>query len=325
MKRWLLLPLLLASCMPAIPTSGTFYTATNAVPLDEPGEHPYVAPDFLELPAESKAGRWERIQVGTQPSASLTPDPFFTTPPDGPPGSAVPPYPPPPMSQPGGCPDPSWASANHGPPMTLSWDYPVTAAMHAWEPVLTPGNSVKLHADAYKGELGWKVSDPRIADVSADGTVTGHHAGVAVVTATSGSGAARVLVPVMELPVPAARFRFRADWGTPNAQAARGPRIFRDDASWDAFWESSLHYQLPWDPPAVDFSRFDIVGLVDDRTTFDERDPVITQISQDASVVHIAFPGLEQQGLGYHQSIYFFLTGKLAPNAIVKVHTLCNP
>ena len=145
------------------------------------------------------------------PSPTPTPDPLQVLPPGSPPRSAMPPYPPPSMPRMGGCPDGALSNGAYQAPLFLSWFDAPAAEPRAWEPVLTSGTAFRLFAHSYKGGLGWGMSNPLIADVEADGTVTGRHAGVAIITAEVTAGRVRALIPVMDQPAPAVRFRFRAD------------------------------------------------------------------------------------------------------------------
>ncbi|MDB5097264.1 MAG: hypothetical protein JWM80_1685 [Cyanobacteria bacterium RYN_339] len=259
------------------------------------------------------------------PPPTPTPDPFNNLPAGSPSHPPGPPYPPGPFPPPGGCPDPVFAQGDRVPPFDLTWYDEPMSGPSSWEPVLPPGGSLRLFARRASAEIRWQVSDPRIASVSASGELLALHGGVALVSASTSEGLLRALIPVMDMPAPAARFHFRADWNIPNTAVAQGPRIIRDAAGWEQLWRSDLLYQLPWAPPPVDFTRYDVVALVDARTTYSEAQPVITQITQDARTVHVAFPGVENRGLGSHRTIYLFLVGKLAADVTVRVHTLCDP
>lgn len=259
------------------------------------------------------------------PPATPTPDPFTARPPGAPQPPNAPPYPPGPIPPPGGCPDPRFAMGGFTPPLTLTWYDAPTSGPTTWEPLLAPGRSLRLFARGVQGTLRWQSSDPRIADVAADGTVTGKRAGAALISASVEAGAIQALLPVVADPPPALRFRFRADWEIPANDAQPGARVIRDAEAWGKLFQRELLYKLPWNAPPVDFSRYDVVALVDNRTTYGESRATITHVAKDGSEVHVVFPGIQGPGLGSHRSTYLFLTGKLAPNATVRVHTLCDP
>lgn len=261
------------------------------------------------------------------PSPTPTPDPILTLPSGAPTRPPAPPYPPPSLSgDPDACPP---FSIHDGmapkPPFSLTWyEHPRSTP---WEPLLTPGASLKLIARGTTSDLRWSSLDPRMATVTQDGRITALRPGVVRIQATGSGKRVTAMIPSVDSPPPALRFRFRADWSAPKPSAPRGTRILRSEDDWAAFWQSNFVYDLPWRPPTVDFERFDVVVLVDDRRTWGGGTPVLTHVSDSGRVAHLVFGGIANLsgGGGYHQATFMFLTGKLAPDATVRVHTLCDP
>jgi hypothetical protein len=145
------------------------------------------------------------------------------------------------------------------------------------------------------------------------------------VTAESSGRPAHALIACVAQPLPALAFRFTGELGVPRDDAPRGPAVLTTQADWEGFWRRTMR-TLPDDGvPPVDFKRFSVVALVDDRATYHETPPVITHVSDNRSRVHVVFPGVEATGVSYHRATFLFLTGPLRPEATMQVQTLCAP
>jgi hypothetical protein len=261
------------------------------------------------------------------PSPTPTPDPNETTQPgEVRPG---PPYGPPTPPPAGGCPpaDMFWANANPR-PLTLRWAdaAPSGPAAAPWQPILRVGESTRLATGTIAGQVRWRVADPRLARISADGTLTALHPGAILVTAEAGGATAHALVACVATPDPAIAFHFYRDLDAPADQTPRTTRIFSSLEAWASFWKTSFFYAVPGQAPGVDFATRDVISLVDDRLTWGESAPVLTHVSDNGTVPHIVFPGIEgMPGMAYGRRIYLFQVGKLRPGGHVQVHTLCAP
>ena len=128
-------------------------------------------------------------------------------------------------------------------------------------------------------------------------------------------------------PDPALVFKFYQDRETPNAGIPRVASVIDDATRWMGFWQTSLFFPLADALPAVDFSTRSIVTVVDDRVTYGEIQPVLTNVTNGGRMAVLVFPAAEgtQRGVSYHRRVYVFQTGKLAHDATVRVSTLCNP
>ncbi|MFN3430860.1 MAG: Ig domain-containing protein [Candidatus Sericytochromatia bacterium] len=262
------------------------------------------------------------------PAPSPTPDPRNSVPPRSTP--RVPPFPPPSFptgTEPTCPPRAAWSPGS----LDIELHYaelrrPRSGNEPDFVPVLTVGGSLRLTATSRVGAVRWRVADPARASIDAEGLLTAHRPGAVEVFAEAGGARARALVPVVAAQAPALRYRYFADWMLASDAAPRTTGIVRDDAAWKAFWRDSFRYPSPDGPPSVDFSRYDVVTLVHDRPTWNEREPVLTHMSDNGTVVHLAYPGIESSaGIGYTRTVYMYLTGKLRPDARVAVHTLCDP
>lgn len=192
-------------------------------------------------------------------------------------------------------------------------------------PVLTVGGTLQLAAKSRVGAVLWRVTDPARASIDQQGRLTAHRPGSVEVVAEAGVTKARAIVPVVAAEAPAWRFRFFHDWALPTDTAPRTTSIIRDQDTWQAFWRTTFRYPSPNGTPEVDFNMFNVVTLVHDRVTWGEGEPVLTHFSENGTVAHLVYPGLEG-GLGsYTRTVYMYLTGPLKPNTFVRVHTLCTP
>jgi hypothetical protein len=172
----------------------------------------------------------------------------------------------------------------------------------------------------------WTTADPAIASVDADGTFHALRPGAAWVTAHTGKGATAVsLVACVAQPAPALVYRFSGDESVPLDSAPRGAFVLASDADWQAFWRRTMRLWPTGRIPTLDFARYRVVALVDDRATYTETAPMLTHVSDDGGVVHVVFPGSVASGVAYHRNICLFLTGLLRPDATVHVQTLCSP
>jgi hypothetical protein len=262
------------------------------------------------------------------PAPSPTPDPRNSTPPRSNP--RVPPFPPPSFptgTEPTCPPRAAWSPGS----LDIEMYYaelrrPRTGTEPEFVPVLPVGGSLSLTATSRVGPVRWRVADPARASIDGDGKLTAHRPGAIEVFAEAGGARARAIVPVVAAQAPAMRYRYFADWMVASDTAPRQAGIVRDDASWKAFWRDSFRYPSPDGPPSVDFSRFDVVTLVHDRPAWNEGEPVLTHVSDNGTVVHLAYPGIESAaGISYNRAVYMYLTGKLKPDARVAIHSLCDP
>jgi hypothetical protein len=267
---------------------------------------------------------------GPPPSPpSPTPDPRDTHVPR--PGQSNPPFGPPRMPtgpNDSGCPPrEAWMSAAR--PLSLQYAdlrQPRSGNDAPWAAVLPVGGSLPLWVESSVGPVNWRVSDPARASVDATGRVSAHRPGAIEVIAEAGAYRARALVPVVASPLPALRYRFFADWALPQDAAPRTARVIADAETWREFWTSTFRYPSPEGPPEVDFEAYNVVTLVHDRVTWGEGDPVLTHVSDNGTVAHLVYPGIEgTSGIGYNRTVYAFLTGKLKSGATVRVHSLCAP
>ncbi len=298
------------------------------------------------------------LAAGT-PITIVRPDPSLPLPVSAP--GAVPSPPPPirPATGPGrDCP-PAWAW--DGSPRDVSLDAAMGGTDAHGLPVpgtplaLPVGGSLWLVGRSTHGPLAWTVADPALATLTPDAhgipvasapadrsrppdpspspgissgaTLVARAPGAIQVTASAGGAAARMLVAVAPSPEVAWRFGFFPGAGVPAAGVPAGTRVIADDAAWQSFWDHTFP-ALAGQAPPVDFATYAVVAWIEDRFTYGERgDPVVVGIAPGGREVHVVAPGAESHRAPprHRRAVSLFLTGRLAPDAAVRITTLCGP
>jgi hypothetical protein len=212
--------------------------------------------------------------------------------------------------------------------------------------VVKPGETIALLARALAPDVRFEVAPAGVAEVRKDpwpipvaggpglatpppgqpvpATMTVRTTGVLRVRAHDGDHEARALLAS----VPSKSLAWRL---VPSPLVALDPaeattvRIYRDAASWGAFWRRAL----PAYPtaPAVDFSRCVVVALTERRTGYGERGlPVLAEVAPGGAALTFVAPGVESHEARPQpiSRLTLFLTGRLPPEPKVQLETLCG-